>query len=99
MRNGLDDLDLDQVIGEKAQSPAGVTGGRFRAGKLSDPCFNFTGDFDLASGCFAWLALKRAEWPVLAATLSQSFERASAPSGGFTAIGILHGGTMWPFVR
>ena len=99
MRNGFDDLDLHQVIGEEAQSPAGVTGGWFRAGKLSNSCFNFTGDFDLASGRFAWLALKRAEWSDLAATLSQSFERASGHPCGFTDIGIFHGGTMRPFVR
>jgi hypothetical protein len=66
---------------------------------LSDSSFNFTGDFDLASGCFARLSLKRAKWSDLAATLSQSFERASGHCGGFSNIGIFHGGTMRPFVR
>ena len=86
------------MVGQQAQCPAGVAGGRFGAGKLGDPGLDIAGDFDLACGCFARLALKRAKWPDFAATFSQAFKSARGDSGGLTDIGIIQTGPERPLV-
>ena len=98
MRDAFDDFDLHQMVGKQAQGPAGVTGGRLRAGELGDPGFDFAGDLDLASGSFARLALKRAKRPDLAAAFPQAFKAAGGDSGGLTDVGILPSGTVGTFV-
>ena len=55
MGAAFDDFDLYQVVSKQAQSPAGVAGGRLRAGELSDTGFDFARDFDFAGGGFAGL--------------------------------------------